>query len=288
VIFATQLGLISVNPTNGALFWRTNYPFTYSLALCASPVVWEDIVFITGARVYGMGSVAYQVSFNNSNWSVTRLWWSNTTASHWMTPVCHNGFLYGPFGIFTFDGLSAQLTCIDIRLGTIRWRQADFGRGATLLAGNELVCLTERGDLVLARADPTAYSEIARFQAIPNFHTDTNKCWNMPALADGKIYVRSTSMAAAYDLSDPVLKFEPPRFTTPAEVQLTIGAANGSPINSNRLAGIEVLAGTNLADSLLQWTKLTNTLTLTNGRVRVDKINAGAQPRRYFITREAK
>jgi len=234
-----------------------------------------------------MGSVAYQVSFSNNVWSVERLWWYDTTAAHWMTPVCHNGFLYGPFGIFTFDGLRARLACIDIRSGTIRWQAPDFGRGAVLLAGNELVCVTERGDLVLVKANPTAYTELGRFQAIPNFDMDTNKCWNMPAIADGKVYVRSTSMVAAYDLSDPVLKLDLPTFSGPAAVQLTIGTANGSPINSNRLSGIEVLAATNTADNLAQWTKLTNALTLTNGRVRVDNIDA-AHPRRYFITREAK
>jgi hypothetical protein len=204
-----------------------------------------------------------------------------------MTPVCHNGFLYGPFGIFTFDDIDAELTCIDMRSGTIRWRRGGFGRGGTLLVGNELVCVTEPGDLVLLKADPTAYTELGRFQAIPNFDPDTNKCWNMPAIADGKVYVRSTSMVAAYDLSEPVLKLDAPRFTGPAAVQLTLGTANGSPIDSNRLSGIEVLAATNTADNLAQWTKLTNALTLTNGRVRVDSIDA-THPRRYFMTREAK
>ena len=137
------------------------------------------------------------------------------------------------------------------------------------------------------KANPTAYTELGRFQAIPDFHPDTNKCWNMPAIADGKVYVRSTSMVAAYDLSNPVLKLAPPRFTGPAAVQLTLGTANGAPIDSNRLSGIEVLATTNTADNLAQWTKLTNALTLTNGRARVDNIDA-AHPRRYFITREAK
>ena len=288
LIFATLQGLISVNPANGDLFWRADYPsFTFPKMLAVSPVVWEDVIFITGARVYGLGSVAYQASFSNNVWSVARLWWNNSTAAHWMTPVCHNGFLYGPFGIFTFDGLGARLTCVDIRSGTVRWQAPDFGRGGTLLVGNELVCVTERGDLVLVKADSTAYTELGRFQAIPDFEMDTNKCWNMPAIADGKVYVRSTSMVAAYDLSDPVLKLDPPKRTGPAAVQLTIGTANGAAIDSNRLSKIDVLATTNAADNLAQWTKLTNALTLTNGRVRVDNIDA-AHSRRYFITREAK
>jgi hypothetical protein len=203
-----------------------------------------------------------------------------------MTPVCHNGFLYGPFGIFQFDSVAARLTCLDIRTGAVRWNAPNFGRGSVLLVGNELVCLTERGDLVLVEANPTAYAELGRFQAIPNFYPDTNKCWNMPAIADGKVYVRSTSMVAAFDLSFPALKLDPPRPTAPGQIQLTVGTANGAPITSNRAAAIEILAATNPAAPFASWTKLTNSASLVNGRVRVDNIDSSAHPRRYFIGRE--
>jgi len=288
VIFATVQGLISINPANGDLFWRADYPpFDHPKMFAVSPVVWEDIIFITGARVYGLGSAAYQASFSNNVWSVERLWWNTTTAAHWMTPVCHNGYLYGPFGIFAqFDSVNAQLTCLDIRTGAVTWRVAGFGRGGTVLAGNQLVCLTERGQLVLVKADPNAYSEIARFTAIPDYQPDFNKCWNMPAIADGKIFVRSTAMVAAFDLSIPALKLEPPQPTAPGQFRLTIGTANGSPISSNRAAALEILTATNLVAPFATWAKLTNGLNLMNGRVRVDDIDSTGHPRRYFISRE--
>jgi outer membrane protein assembly factor BamB len=287
VIFATLRGLISINPANGDLFWRADYPpFEHPKMLAVSPVVWEDIIFITGSLVYGLESVAYQASFSNNVWSITPLWSTSATAAHWMTPVCHNGFLYGPFGIFQFDSVNARLTCLDIRTGAVRWTAPSFGRGQTLLVGNELVCVTERGDLVLVKANPTAYTELGRFQAIPNFYPDTNKCWNMPAIADGKVYVRSTALVAAFDLSFPALKLDPPRATTPGQIQLTVGTANGAPITSNRAAAIEILAATNPVAPFGAWVKLTNSLALTNGRVRVDNIDSSAHPRRFFIGRE--
>jgi hypothetical protein len=52
------------------------------------------------------------------------------------------------------------------------------------------------------------------------------------------------------------------------------------------MAGMEVLAGTNLVETFSQWTKLTNGLALTNGRVRIDNVDSGGRPRRYFIVRE--
>jgi outer membrane protein assembly factor BamB len=285
LIFATQQGLVSVNPANGNLFWRTNYPFTYSTSLAASPVVWEDVVFITAARVYNMGSVAYQVQPANGAWSVTRLWWNNATASHWMTPVCQNGFLYGPFGIFLSDGTNAQFNCVELRTGAVRWQVPGFGRGGTLLMRDQLVGLNEHGVLLLIQADPTAYRELGRFRTITNYDRDSNKCWNLPAIADGKIYVRSTAMVAAFDLSNPALKLEPPQFTSPARIQLTVTTENGSPISTNRAAGIEIFTATNTVEPLTAWSKLTNDLLWTNGRARVDNFEASA-PRRFFIARE--
>jgi hypothetical protein len=233
-----------------------------------------------------MGSVAYQVSLSNNVWTVSRLWWNNTTASHWMTPVCHNGHLYGQFGIFGFDSASAQLTCVDIRTGVVKWLTPGFGRAGTVLVNNYLVSLTELGQLVLVKPDTNSYRELGRFQAILNYHSDTNKCWNGPAVGDGKIFARSSAFVAAFDLSVPALKLEPPQFAGANTLALTLGTATGVPLASNRVAGMEVLAGTNSMETFSNWVKLTNGLTLTNGRVRIDNVDSGGRPRRYFIVKE--
>jgi hypothetical protein len=168
----------------------------------------------------------------------------------------------------------------------VKWRTPGFGRAGTVLVNNHLVSLTERGELVLVKADTNSYVELGRFRAILNYFPDTNKCWNGPAVSDGKIFARSSAFVAAFDLSVPALKLEPPQFTGPDKLALTVGALNGAPIASNRAAAIEVLAGTNLVESLAQWVKLTNSLALTNGRVRIDNIDSGGRPRRYFIVKE--
>jgi outer membrane protein assembly factor BamB len=286
VIFATQQGVVSVNPTNGSSLWRQGYPFTYQTSLAASPVVWDDVVFVVGGRAYGMASVAYQVSFSNNVWTASRLWSSNTLAAHWMTAICHEGHLYGQFGIFSFDGPNAELTCLDIRTGVVKWRQAGFGRAGTVLVNDQLVSLTERGELVLVKPDTNSFVELGRFLAIPNYAPNDNKSWNGPAVSDGKVFVRSSAFVAAFDLSVPGIRFEPPQFTGADRLALTIGDANGTPLTSNRVAAMEVLAGTNLALSLSEWVRLTNGLALTNGRVRIDNVDANGRPRRYFIVKE--
>ncbi len=288
LIFATQSGLVSLDPSSGSLLWKFPYPFSFAVSLAVSPVVWNDLVFVCGANAYGMGSVVMQATVTNSLWTATQLWFTSNPASHWMTPVAFQGFLYGQFGVGGFDSPSAQLDCIDMRTGAMKWSAGGFGRGGTLLVDNLLLALTETGCLVLAQPNTNAYTELGRFLAIPNYYPDTNKCCNSPAVADGRVYVRSTSSGACYDLSVPDLKLDPPQPLAANKFQLTVRTSNGTAMNSNRVATLEVRASTNLALLPSVWPKLTNNLVLTNGVVLVTNLDGTVSSRRFFITSEPK
>ncbi len=287
VIFATQSGLVSLNPQSGELLWGMGYPFIYGSSLSVSPVVFENVVFVCGAHAYGMGAMAVQVDLADNLWTATRLWSTNNPTCHWMTPIAHQGFLYGAFGIQQFDSPLAQLKCIDMRTGAVKWSANNFGRGATILADHHLLSLTERGELVLSRPNPTAYTEVARFLAIPAYHSYSNKCWNTFAVSDGRVYVRSTAYVACFDLSVPALKLEPALATVGGGIlQLTIRTDNGTPLDFNRLAGLEVWTTSSIEQALPQWVRLTNSLVLTGGVVRIDNVDAVTQPQRFFIASE--
>jgi hypothetical protein len=223
-----------------------------------------------------MGACAAQVSFTNGTWSARQIW-SNGLASHWMTPVCHHGYLYGHFGASGF----APFKCISMETGAERWSIDGFGRSGTLLVNDHIVALTEDGMLVLVQPTPEAYVELGRFQAV------TGKCWNSPAVCDGRVYVRSTSLAACYDLSTSKLKLERPRLLDGGGLELTITTANGSPLSTNRLPGIGVLATSSLEVPVAQWTKLTNALVLTNGSVHVAPLDTTSAGWQFFSAMEA-
>jgi outer membrane protein assembly factor BamB len=279
LIFATQPGLISVNPQTGSFYWK--YPVPYNgISIGSSPLVCGDVVFITSN--YGYGGFATRISYSNPTFTATTAWSSGSQESHWSTPVYYQGCIFGTF-VPDFD--QAELRCVEAATGTTRWAVPGFGRGGTLLVGTNLLLLTERGDLVLAQANTNSYVELGRFQAIPNYQPDFNKCWNAFAVSDGNVYARSTAYAARYDLSIPALKFDPPQFATPNTLQLTIRTVTGTGIDASRLTGMQLRASTNAALSPALWTPLPNTLTLTNGFIRVTNVDAGA-PRRYFIMSE--
>ena len=127
-----------------------------------------------------MGSVVVQATFTDNTWNTRQLWSTNNPSAHWMTPICYQGFLYGQFGLLQFDSPTAQLQCVDMRSGAIKWSASNFGRGGTLLANNLLLSITEKGQLVLSQPKTNAYTEIARCLAIPNYSDFTNNCWNCP------------------------------------------------------------------------------------------------------------
>lgn len=191
VIFFTSKGLVSVAPKTGAVLWRYALPVT-GAAGC-SPVVSGDIVY--ASLSYGVGSGAVKIAKPDGTWTATEIWrvHSNDESSHWSTPVVLNGCLYGIFGQAKFA--TAPLECVDLNTGEVKWRKAGFGPGGVNLVDGKLLVLSNVGNLVLAKATPDAYTELARS------HVLNGKCWNSVAISNGHIYARSTKEGVDLDFS---------------------------------------------------------------------------------------
>ena len=57
-----------------------------------------------------------------------------------------------------------------------------------------LLVASERGDVVLLKADPTQHQELAKFRALEG------KTWNHPVLVGDRLYIRNGQEAACYRL----------------------------------------------------------------------------------------
>ena len=105
-----------------------------------------------------------------------KVWENKKMRTHMSGPVLIGGHLYG------FD--ENRLTCLDWKTGAVKWIEKSPKKGALMGAGDKLIVLGERGRLAIAEATPDAYREIAASQVVPG------RCWTMPVLAGGHIYVR--------------------------------------------------------------------------------------------------
>ncbi|MEO2161671.1 MAG: alcohol dehydrogenase, partial [bacterium] len=76
-----------------------------------------------------------------------------------------------------------------------KWSQDGFGPGNCILVGDDLVALTDSGEVVLVESTPKAYREISRATFLEG------KCWSTPTFADGDLFIRSTTQGMRLDLS---------------------------------------------------------------------------------------
>ncbi len=191
VIFFTQKGLVSVAPATGAVLWR--FPFTPHGAVAASPVVSGDLVYCSVA--YTVGTRVCKITKSGDGFSATELWskTGNSLVNHWTTPVCADGYVYGIYDQAQFG--KAPLKCVEVATGEVKWSKGGFGPGGCTLVDGHVLVLSDAGDLVLVKATPDAYTELARS------HVLAGKCWNSVAISNGHIYARSTKEGVSLEFS---------------------------------------------------------------------------------------
>ncbi len=106
--------------------------------------------------------------------------------NHFSTCVHYRDHLYG----FN-DGI---LTCMNFRTGEVGWTSRGFGKGALLIADGHLVILGDNGKLCLAEATHEAF----RRNAVTTVFK--NKCWTVPVLVRGRLYVRDQKELVCLDV----------------------------------------------------------------------------------------
>jgi len=189
--FLTRGNLIGAEPVNGKIFFQ--FPFRPPMrnsVTAATPVIVDDFVFLSAS--YGTGAVLLKLSENVPQ----KVWESeDALSSHYATSVDHDGFLFGIHGR-TDPGFEppASLRCIEFKTGKLKWEQAAFGAATLILAGDQLLILTERGELIRAPASPAGFKPNARAQILPT------QVRAHPALADGLFYARSKDKLACISL----------------------------------------------------------------------------------------
>lgn len=188
-IFFTQEGLVAVDPQQGSVLWRAAFPFKVSTA--ASPVVFEDIVYCSAG--YGVGAGAFKISKSGSGLSASPLWRrENECFNHWSTPVVKDGYLYGMFSFKEYG--KGPLACVDIRTGKDMWKKDGFGPGQVILAGDKVIALSDKGEVVIVDTNPQKYTELKRSDVLKG------KVWSYPVLAYNHLFARSTEEGVCLQL----------------------------------------------------------------------------------------
>jgi outer membrane protein assembly factor BamB len=203
-LFLMRPGLVSLNPTNGAVnfsYWFRS-PVTDSVN-AMNPVVLDDLILLSAAY-YKIGSVLLRVLPDGKG--VEEVWRSTVLEVHWTTPILRDGFLYALSGRNEPD---AHFRCVELRTGRLMWDRDErwaahstrmpsvYGRGSCILAEGKLLVLGEGGLLGLFKPNPQRSEEVCRFQ-VPQLHYP---CWAAPVLSHRRLYLRSEDRLVCLNLA---------------------------------------------------------------------------------------
>jgi hypothetical protein len=101
--------------------------------------------------------------------------------------------MYGRFWVFT-----------EAKSGKVIWKDRKPQKGNCLLADGLLYCQGDAGTVTLSDPSPDGYKELGRFTIKrPETHmpfVPDGNMWTVPAIANGKLYIRDLDFLYAYDI----------------------------------------------------------------------------------------
>jgi outer membrane protein assembly factor BamB len=184
-LILTDGGLTSVDPASGAVLWKAGGAMS-GAPRTVMPFVLDSTRLFAGT-IEGPGVCLLEVGRKGDTWKVETSWESSGLNPEFPDFVVHKGHAYG------FDG--ATFCCVELGEGNRRWRKGRYGRGqVVLLAEQELLVVTEKGEMILVPANPNGHEELDRFQAL------NSKTWAPPVVVNGQVYLRNGKEMVCYDL----------------------------------------------------------------------------------------
>jgi outer membrane protein assembly factor BamB len=150
--------------------WKTEYDVN-----AVTPIVVGNTFFISSG--YNRGAAVFEITPAG----LKTVWENKNMRNHANNCVLVGGALYG------FDGQvnEGALACIDYKTGEKKWSEKSVKAGALMVADGKLLCMSSKGELVIAEASPAGFKEIARTKVLGG------TCWTTPILSGGRIFCRN-------------------------------------------------------------------------------------------------
>src|SRR4030095_16278055 len=190
IVLMSSTGATSVALADGKLLWTHEWP---SDTRIMQPAVAADgeLVISVGDGMGGNGTrriAVKQGQGGSGGWTTEERWTSEDLNANFTDFVIHKGYVYGfDWGIFA---------CIAGDVGNRKWKTPKHGYGQVVLLPDQdlLLELSEKGELVLVKASPDQFTELARFPVLEG------KTWNHPVLVGDVVLVRNDHEMAALRL----------------------------------------------------------------------------------------
>jgi len=179
IVYFTSEAVVGLDVTGGKLLWRFGVKTSLGRHV-TTPVVVNETVMVASFQA---GLIGITISKEGDSLKAQRAYGERESSINFSSPVASGGFLYGL-------GPAKNLICVDTRTGKQSWSKegalsSSGGQAyaSFMVMGQNILILTDDGQLILMAADPKQYREISRAQAC-------GQNWCSPAYADGRLYLR--------------------------------------------------------------------------------------------------
>ena len=182
VLFLTQKGVVSLNPTNGKQNWKV--PLVDLLnESSTTPVEIGDRLLASSVT---FGSLGIALESKEKELTAKTLWRSKKLTCYFSTPIAiddkHVFMVTGSI----FPPPKANLHCVDVTTGKVLWTEKQVGRyhAAMLRTGDgKLLMLDDKGFIRLLEPSTKKFEELAKSKVC-------GATWAHPALSDGNVLLR--------------------------------------------------------------------------------------------------
>lgn len=195
IVGFTGKRMVGIDPEKQALLWEYPFPAMFEQTML-TPVVWKDSVVIGGE---GKPTVAYRLRKEGDHVAGEVAWQNADLRTYMITPVVLKDHLIG------LSHMSRSLVCIDLATGVTAWQSPRFSDYASLvLAGDRLLALTNKGELLVAKADTGAYTPLSTWKV-----SEAGGTWAHPAVAGSQLFIKDQEHLACYELGAARLRARP-------------------------------------------------------------------------------
>jgi len=187
IVFFTGAGVQALRPADGATLWSRAIK-SHTGEIVAPPLTDGTDVIVASHYISGAQCL------RPAGGAVTEVWKTFDLKPRFANIAAAGDAVYGAHG----SHYGAEFRCLNRADGARRWTtefraapEQQTEHAQVLAADGKLILLTGYGDLVLAKADPEAYAELARGRLDDG--SAACQWWTPPSLADGRLYARSTA-----------------------------------------------------------------------------------------------
>ena len=176
-IIGSGRSYVGVDIATGSVLWSLDWRTSYGVN-AADPIVRDGQAFISSG--YEKGCALLKLGGNPP-----AVVWTNKLMRNQMSPsILVGGHIYGIDGN---ESKKATLKCLDWATGAEKWSFPDAGAGTVAAAGDQLIVLTDKGELCIGKASPEGFKPTTRAQVL------SGRCWTVPVVSHGRLYCRNAA-----------------------------------------------------------------------------------------------